>query len=113
MKKGQVSIFILVGLFFVGAVVLIAWLKSNGQNIVDERECEIDSDCVPDRCCDAQLCVPMVYKPNCTTVNIFGYSTSVDCAIGCYSYVTGNLGCDGGRSGSCVCVSGKCAPKWN
>jgi hypothetical protein len=106
MKKGQVTIFILVALVLVGGIVLVAWLKANDHSSVEVVECSEDSDCVPNECCDAQFCVAETGALDC-----FG----VECAPGCKNYEDDSLGCatlGGGGKGSCSCVGGKCAPVW-
>ena len=104
MKKGQVAIFVLVSLFFVAAIVLFVWLKSVEQPIVEEKECSIDADCVPNECCDADLCAPLDEAPECS---------GVICAPGCGSFDEKFLGCkNSGEAGSCKCINQKCAPIW-
>ena len=33
--------------------------------IIHEKECDSDSDCVPERCCHPKKCVSLDKKPNC------------------------------------------------
>jgi hypothetical protein len=112
-KRGQVAIFIIVGLFFVGALVLFAWLKWNSNPVVEERECSKDSDCVPKECCDADLCVPISETPECgqSTPLIYSDDSPNFCPPGCDSYTDNMLGCatDPARE-SCRCINEKCAP---
>ena len=110
MKRGQIAIFILVGLFFVGAIILLVSLKSANPPVVENRECTADADCVPNICCNAKLCVPADEGPDCS---------NVDCPPGCAGHI-GNLdgekflGCATDTNprglGSCACVNEKCTP---
>jgi len=118
MKKGQIAIFIIIGLFFVGALVFFVWLKSENRIAVSDRECTVDSDCVPDVCCDAKLCVPINEGPDCLGERI-SQEDDVKCPPGCAGYLgdaTGKkfLGCsnDPRGTGSCRCINEKCTPVW-
>jgi hypothetical protein len=114
MKKGQVAIFIIVGLFFVGAIILFVWLKSANPVIVEEKECSIDSDCVPNECCDADLCVPNTNAtaPECGQATPWA-ADDIVCPPGCGSFFGNFLGCmsnpDWPRR--CKCINEKCAPE--
>lgn len=106
MKKGQVSIFILVGVFFVAALVLFGWLNANNNLTVEPKDCVVAADCVPSECCDSDLCVPKSEAPDCS---------GVICQLGCENYKDNSTGCDdpfsGVGKGSCNCTAeGKCMP---
>ncbi|MFH1802991.1 MAG: hypothetical protein ABH864_06110 [archaeon] len=108
MKKGQVSVFILVGLFFVAALVLLAWLSS--KNVaVEPKECAVPADCVPTECCDSDLCVPKGEAPeDCSRIA---------CKLGCENYIDNSTGCEDPftpdvEKGFCDCVDQKCKPVW-
>lgn len=114
MKKGQVAIFIVVGVFIVGAIIIFAWLKSIPRTVVDERECSVDADCVPKECCNAELCAPISQEPECgqSTPLITSDDSSQFCQAGCDSFGSKALGCVGTKTGTCKCVDKKCAPSW-
>jgi hypothetical protein len=113
-RFGQVTIFIIVALFLVGAVVLAVWLNAGREPELQVVECSIDSDCVPSTCCDAQLCTGKQDAPDCAYLNpILGRR----CALGCYSFDNKYLGCDadgdGNGEGVCVCENRKCVPSFS
>ncbi|MBU0976973.1 MAG: hypothetical protein KKD18_01005 [Nanoarchaeota archaeon] len=103
-KKGQVSIFVIVGIFLVGALVLLGWLSMNRKIEVNERECSVNEDCVPNECCDSEICVPANEAPDCSFVF---------CPPGCYNYPDLSTGCDNPETsenerGICVCEEEHC-----
>ena len=104
-KTGQAAIFIVIALFFVGAIVLFAWIKDKEQPILDVRECVADNDCVPAECCDASTCVPEEEKPNCI---IEETGEEVPCRPGCFSDKYNHLGCSENRGCKCNTDTGKC-----
>ncbi|MBU0760857.1 MAG: hypothetical protein KJ600_04115 [Nanoarchaeota archaeon] len=65
-KAGQATIFIIVALILVGGIVLISWLKDDSNVEVDVSECEVDLNCVPEKCCNSENCVPMRDAQVCT-----------------------------------------------
>lgn len=110
MERGQVSIFVILGVFIVGALLLFGWLSMGGNSRVEERECFENSDCVPNECCDARQCVPENEAPDCL---------GVYCPPGCKNYDDNSLGCNVvstpgvDERGSCVCnADGICEPSW-
>ncbi|MFH1290451.1 MAG: hypothetical protein ABIH92_03520 [Nanoarchaeota archaeon] len=106
-RIGQISIFIILALFLIGAIIVITLLKDREEADVDVRECEIDTDCRPAECCDAQSCVSIQDAPDCS-----GEGVDFSCVPGCRSGATGELGCDvdgdGKGIGFCQCVNQKC-----
>ena len=104
MKKGQVAIFIIVGLVFVGAIVIYGAVRTNVEPEVDEMECSVDADCVPAECCNSDLCVPAIEAVDCT---------GIVCPPGCNNYEDNFIGCVGTGVGSCQCINRKCEPVWS
>lgn len=106
MKKAQVTIFVLVAIVLIAAIVFVSWLRANQTSTSEDVECEVALDCVPAECCDSDLCVPRDQAPDCA---------GVDCAPGCYNQADNSLGCasvGGTGKGSCTCSNNKCVPLW-
>jgi len=61
-----------------------------------EKECQADSDCVPEQCCHATSCIPQEQKGVC----------NLACTMNCQA---GTMDC----GGSCTCESGKCTAHLN
>lgn len=111
------TIFILVGIFFVAALLVFAWLKSLDKPALEEKECNINSDCVPNECCDADLCVAKVYAPKCLGDNENPLVTAddVQCPLGAQSYGDSPFlgqGITVADRGTCACVNNKCTAVW-
>ena len=65
-------------------------LKYN--EVKDNFECSVDSDCVPVSCCHADACVPAGKQENCS-------------GVFCTAVCSGPLDCGVGH---CGCVNNKC-----
>jgi len=102
-KGGQASIFIIVAVFLLAAIVLLSLLQDKDDPDLNVIECEVDSDCRPAKCCNAETCVSEEYYPDCTDVN---------CSTGCDSQRGGDffLGCGLTTRGVCECIDQKCLP---
>ena len=57
-----------------------------------QKECNLDSDCVPAWCCHSNQCISKNNAPNCT-------------GIFCTAVCSGPLDC---KAGHCGCINGKC-----
>tara|TARA_Y100000310_G_C20695063_1_gene825087 strand:- start:3447 stop:3719 length:273 start_codon:yes stop_codon:yes gene_type:complete len=80
------------------AIVVVLLIVAFGSKEVDENYCEVDSDCVPDKCCHASSCTNVANKPDCS---------ESFCTLSCEP---GTLDCG---QGSCGCVNNKCVANLN
>ncbi|MCA9485480.1 MAG: hypothetical protein KC506_01395 [Nanoarchaeota archaeon] len=102
LKKGQVSMFVIIAVVLVAVIVFIAILAARTKPEEIEFECHTDSDCVPSECCGALNCVPLGEAPSCAGVECVGF---------CESGESGKLGCGPPEDrGFCGCVNNKCSP---
>lgn len=92
MIKSRWWILILAILFIISGIVLYA-ISYKEVPYEKEKECFVDSDCVPDSCCHSKTCVAEINRPNCGKI----FCTQ-ECA-------PGTLDCN---QGSCKCIEGKC-----
>mgnify|MGYP006929348154 CR=1 FL=1 len=94
MKRGQITIFVIIALVLIIGVVALFLSKGEGVVIEDGGdECSIDADCVKATCCHASSCVNIENAPDCS-----GIYCSQECQ-------PGTLDCG---QGSCGCVNKKC-----
>ena len=91
MKKGQVTIFIIIALIIVLGIILVTYYSK--ENNVGISECVVDEDCVKSACCHASSCVSSENAPECS---------GIYCTQACEP---GTLDCE---QGSCECVNKKC-----
>lgn len=97
MRKGQVTIFVIMVLVVISVVALGVYYKNNdiqSDDKVSEEECVVDDDCVPASCCHALSCVSITEKPECA---------GIYCTQECQP---GTLDCG---QGSCQCINKKCS----
>ena len=98
MKKGQVTIFILIAVILVGYIVITTILKEKKEIDLEINECQTDVDCVPATCCHPTECAPVAQKPDCSEIL---------CTEECKQ---GTLDCN---QGNCACINNKCAANLN
>jgi len=96
MKKGQVTIFVIIALLLAVSVGVVLFVSNGSPDI--EVECQKNSDCVPADCCHATSCVAVGDAPSCDGV----FCTEI-CS-------PGSLDCG---QGSCGCVQGRCVAEIN
>lgn len=91
-KRHRKIILVLLLIIFFLILIFIANYFFKDKKIIDEKYCEIDSDCVPAGCCHPDSCISKEKKPNCD--NIF-----------CTAVCLGPLDCG---AGYCSCLNNKC-----
>ena len=87
---------ILAVLILLGILAWIIWWqmeKTGFPGNLTEKECSVDSDCVPASCCHSTACVSKEKAPNCS---------EIFCSQVC---VPETLDCG---QGSCACINNKC-----
>ena len=94
-KRGFIWILGLLVLLLVAGLLTFFILDNpdNPPKPINQKECELDSDCVPASCCHPNSCVAKELAPSCD-----GAFCTMDCKIG-------TLDCG---QGSCGCVDGRC-----
>ena len=95
MKRGQITIFVIIAIILVVGVGVSVFLKSDSPKLI---ECETDSDCVPSTCCHATSCAPVGDAPDCS---------QQICTLNCEPQT---LDCG---YGGCSCVNNKCSVHFN
>ncbi|MBU4070508.1 MAG: hypothetical protein KJ646_06005 [Nanoarchaeota archaeon] len=86
-KRRQIILGIIIGLLIIG---ILFYFNLNKQKA--DKECSIDSDCVPTSCCHADSCVAKLSAPDCS---------GIFCSMVC----SGLLDCGAGQ---CSCINSKC-----
>ncbi len=92
-NRGLFWFIIFLIIFFIGFLVYANKNFENETKDVDVKECNSNSDCVPEICCHAASCVAAERAPNCENM-----LCTMECA-------PGTMDCGQGR---CGCVNGRC-----
>jgi len=84
------KLFWVIVLLLIALIFLVWFILQNDE--IENKECQIDKDCVPSGCCHSESCVPLEEAPNCS-------------GVFCTAVCSGPLDCG---EGYCGCVKGKC-----
>ena len=85
----RLNYFIAIGIVL---IIILAIFFFQGKFSNEEKECQVDSDCIPSGCCHPSSCVSADFTPDCSEVL-------------CSQVCSGPLDCG---EGFCGCIDNKC-----